>query len=212
MILSSRFQDALNFAVELHAGHTGKGTCIPDISHLLAVSNLAIQHGENEGEAIAALLHDAIEDQGDEETREAIRRRFGDRVVEIVEGCTDTDATPKPPWRPQKEAYLATCGPPPSVLLISAAAKLQNARMILADYCVIGESLWKRFNGGREGTLRYYFSLATAFQEAAMAPSPLVDGLNRVVSEIERLGSSGRACHSWRRPPPSEGLARHSTS
>jgi len=194
MILSSRFQDALTFAVELHNGHTRKGTNIPYIAHLLAVTSLVIEHGADEDEAIAALLHDAIEDQGGAETREEIRRRFGVRVVEIVDGCTDTDVTPKPPWRPRKEAYLAHLrSASPSALLVSAADKLHNARAILADYRLLGESVWKRFKGGREGTLWYYRSLVTAFREAAAAPLRLVEELDRIVSEIERLGSSGKS-------------------
>ena len=194
MILSSRFQDALTFAVELHNGHTRKGTNIPYIAHLLAVTSLVIEHGADEDEAIAALLHDAIEDQGGAETREEIRRRFGVRVVEIVDGCTDTDVTPKPPWRPRKEAYLAHLrSASPSALLVSAADKLHNARAILADYRLLGESVWKRFKGGREGTLWYYRSLVTAFREAVAAPLRLVEELDRIVSEIERLGSSGKS-------------------
>jgi GTP pyrophosphokinase len=195
MILSSRFKDALDFAVELHDGQTRKGTHIPYISHLLAVTGLVIEYGADEDEAIAALLHDAIEDQGGTKTREEIHRRFGERVVEIVDGCTDTDVTPKPPWRRRKEAYLAHLrNAPASVLLVSAADKLHNARAILADYRRLGESLWDRFSGGKTGTLWYYGSLAAALQEAAAAPRPLVEELSRVVSEIERLASS-KAVH-----------------
>jgi (p)ppGpp synthase/HD superfamily hydrolase len=191
MILSSRFKDALDFAVELHDGQTRKGTHIPYISHLLAVAGLVIEYGTDEDEAIAALLHDAIENPGGTKTREEIRRRFGERVVEIVDGCTDTDVTPKAPWRRRKEAYLAHLrNAPASVLLVSAADKLHNARAILADYRRLGESLWDRFSGGKTGTLWYYGSLAAALREAAAAPRPLVEELSRVVSEIERLASS----------------------
>jgi len=99
MKLSTRFEEALVFATQLHAGQTRKGTTIPYISHLLAVTAIVLEHGGDEDEAIAALLHDSIEDQGGASTREEIRRRFGDRVVEIVDGCTDTDLMPKPRWR-----------------------------------------------------------------------------------------------------------------
>ena len=107
MELSTRFEDALTFATRLHADQTRKGTTIPYISHLLAVTSIVLEQGGNEDEAIAALLHDAIEDQGGASTREEIRRLFGETVVEIVNGCTDAEVVPKPPWRTRKEAYIA---------------------------------------------------------------------------------------------------------
>jgi GTP pyrophosphokinase len=176
MKLSTRFEEALVLATCLHADQTRKGTAIPYISHLLAVTAIVLEHGGNEDEAIAALLHDSIEDQGGAATREEIRRQFGDRVVEIVDGCTDTDVMPKPPWRERKEAYLAhIIEATGSVRLVSAADKLHNARAILEDYRIIGEALWNRFNGGKEGTLWYYRSAVDALRKV------------RVVSEIEYL-------------------------
>src|SRR5918911_197645 len=157
MILSERFNEAFLYASQLHAEQTRKGTTIPYIAHLMAVTAIVLENGGNEDEAIAALLHDSIEDQGGEATRQEIRRRFGETVVEIVNGCTDAEVIPKPPWRARKEAYIAhLIHASPSVRLVSAADKLHNARAILADYRVLGESLWKRFNGGKEGTLWYY--------------------------------------------------------
>lgn len=186
MKLSARFEEALVFATRLHAGQTRKGTTIPYISHLLAVTAIVLEHGGNEDEAIAALLHDSIEDQGGATTREEIRRRFGDRVVEIVDGCTDTDVMPKPPWRVRKEAYIAhISAAPAAVRLVSTADKLHNARAILEDYRVVGEALWKRFNGGKEGTLWYYRSVVDALRKAGT--TPLIEELDRVVSEIECL-------------------------
>jgi (p)ppGpp synthase/HD superfamily hydrolase len=130
------------------------------------------------------LLHDAIEDQGGAETREEIRVRFGDRVVAIVDGCTDADVQPKPPWRERKEAYIAHIKTAaPSICLVSAADKLHNARAILRDYYTLGDQLWERFKGGKEGTLWYYRSLTNVFRIAS--PSPLADELEKVVSEIE---------------------------
>ena len=194
MTLSVRFQEALTFAARLHAEQLRKGTNIPYVAHLLAVSSLALQHGADEDEAIAALLHDAVEDQGGAETREEIRRRFGDRVVEIVDGCTDSDGTPKPPWKQRKQAYIAHVGTAsPSVRLISASDKLDNARAILADYRSAGESLWTRFHGGREGTLWYYRSLVETFRKAGS--NALVEELDRVVTEIEHLAGA-EASHS----------------
>jgi len=186
MTLTSRFEEALTYASRLHAGQYRKGTRIPYLTHLLSVASIALTHGANEDEAIAALLHDAVEDQGGAATREAIRRRFGDRVAEIVDGCTDAEVVPKPPWRPRKEAYIAHLGhASPSVLLVSASDKLDNARAILADYRLVGEPLWERFKGEKEGTLWYYRKLATAFRERG--PTALVDELDRVVTELEAL-------------------------
>ena len=186
MVLSARFEEALTFATQLHAQQVRKGTAIPYIAHLLAVTSIVLENGGNEDEAIAALLHDAIEDQGGAPTREEIRRRFGNTVVEIVDGCTDAEVIPKPPWRPRKEAYIAQVRhASASVRLVSAADKLHNARSILADYRVLGEALWRRFAGGREGTLWYYRSLVDAYRKAGT--SLLVEELARVVAEIESL-------------------------
>lgn len=186
MILSTRFEEALLFATKLHAGQWRKGTTIPYIAHLLAVTAIVLENGGNEDEAIAALLHDAIEDQGGDFTRQEIRRRFGDTVVAIVDGCTDSDVFPKPPWRARKEAYIAHLrGASQSVRLVAAADKLHNARAVLADYRVVGESLWLRFHGGKEGTLWYYRSVADALRDSGR--TPLIDELRRVVTEIEQL-------------------------
>src|SRR5947199_8691848 len=135
MVLTTRFEEALIYATRLHASQSRKGSTTPYIAHLLAVTALVLENGGNEDEAIAALLHDAIEDQGGASTREEIRRHFGDAVVAIVDGCTDTEVMPKPPWRGRKEAYIAHIRhASPSVRLVSAADKLHNARTILADY------------------------------------------------------------------------------
>src|SRR6266566_4824103 len=192
MALSSRFEEALVFATRLHAGQRRKGTAIPYISHLLGVTSIVLEQDGNEDEAIAALLHDAIEDQGGAATREEIRRRFGNTVVAIVNGCTDAEVVPKPPWRRRKEAYIAHLrDAPASVRLVSAADKLHNARAILADYRSVGESLWKRFHGGKTGTLWYYRTLVDVLRKTG--PAPLFEELERVVSEIETLTAEDSA-------------------
>ena len=189
MTLSPRFEEALLYAARLHATQLRKGGSIPYVAHLLGVASIALQYGANEEEAIAALLHDAIEDQGGAATREEIRRRFGDKVVEIVDGCTDADSFPKPPWKQRKETYVAHIrNAPASVRLVSACDKLQNARAILADYRALGDTLWRRFSGGKDGTLWYYRALIQAFREAGT--NPLIEELDRVVTEIERLASA----------------------
>ncbi|WP_026732399.1 HD domain-containing protein [Fischerella sp. PCC 9605] len=187
-MLSERFTEALTYATQLHAKQVRKGSGVPYIAHLLGVASIALEYGANEDEAIAALLHDAIEDQGGAATREEIRRRFGDRVTAIVDGCTDADTTPKPPWRERKQVYIAHLATAsPSVLLVSAADKLHNAQSITKDYRLLGESLWQRFQGGKEGTLWYYRALVTAFRQ--IGSYPLFEELERVVSELEDLTS-----------------------
>ena len=185
---SARFEEALVYATQLHAAQRRKGSDIPYVAHLLAVAAIVLEDGGGEDEAIAGLLHDAVEDQGGAPTRAEIRRRFGDRVTAIVDGCTDADTVPKPPWRARKERYVAHVKEAPAdVRRVSAADKLHNARAILADYRAHGEALWSRFNGGREGTLWYYRALIGAYREAATEPSGLLDELERVVSELERV-------------------------
>lgn len=186
MLLSPRFEEALVFATRLHAAQTRKGSGIPYSAHLLAVTALVLEYGGDEETAIAALLHDAIEDQGGAVAREQIRARFGDRVTAIVDGCTDADTQPKPPWQARKEAYLAHL-PHASVevRLVSAADKLHNVRSILADYRQVGDGVWTRFRGGKAGTLWYYRALVTAYRQAGS--TPLVEELDRTVTELERL-------------------------
>lgn len=184
--LTGCFEDALVFAARLHREQRRKGSGIPYVSHLLAVAALVVEHGENEDEAIAALLHDAIEDQGGEGVRDEILRRFGAGVTEIVEGCTDSQVIPKPPWKDRKLAYIAGINEKPaSVRLVCAADKLHNARSILGDYRVVGDEVWERFRGSREETLWYYRGVTTALIRSGR--TPLVDELERVVGEIERL-------------------------
>jgi (p)ppGpp synthase/HD superfamily hydrolase len=186
MKLTSRFDDALEFAAVRHAGHVRKGTNIPYIAHLLGVASIALEYGANENEAMAALLHDAVEDQ--KATLQEIRDRFGAAVADIVAGCSDTDVVPKPPWRKRKEAYIAHIpAASHSVQLVSAADKLHNARAILRDYRDVGEALWERFNGGRDGTLWYYRALAELFAPSGV---PVADELRRVVHELE-VASAG---------------------
>jgi hypothetical protein len=185
MKLSDRFSRALAYATELHADQRRKVSGAPYVSHLLRVAGIALEHGADEDVAIAALLHDAVEDQGGKKTRQEIRRLFGKRVVQIVDGCTDTDQDPKPPWRARKEAYLARLGiASDSVRLVSASDKLDNARSILISYRQLGESLWDKFSGGRDGVGWYYRSVVATLKRAGT--TPLVDELDRVVSELER--------------------------
>jgi GTP pyrophosphokinase len=185
-MLTERFAAALAYAADLHRHQVRKGSGVPYVAHLLGVASLALEHGADEDEAIAALLHDAVEDQGGAETREAIRARFGEAVAAIVDGCTDTDEVPKPSWRARKEAYIERqrrASPP--VRLVSTCDKLHNARSIVADYRTLGEALWARFQGGKEGTLWYYRTLADVY--ASFGVTPLVAELERTVVLLEAL-------------------------
>ena len=122
----------------------------------MSVAALVLEHGGNEDQAIAALLHDAPEDQGGKQTLTEVQRMFGDDVASIVSDCTDAWPEPKPAWRPRKQAYLAMLPSKPAAsLLVSLADKTHNAEAILFDYRFLGDRLWDRFNGGREGT-RWY--------------------------------------------------------
>jgi len=183
---SDRFTEALVYATRLHAAQTRKVSGAPYVAHLLNVCGIALEHGADEEEAIAALLHDAVEDQGGAPVQEEIRRRFGERVAQIVAGCTDTDQTPKPPWRRRKEAYLARLRhAPASVRLVSACDKLDNVRSLIEAYRTLGECLWDRFRGGRDGTLWYHRRVVEVLKEAGT--SPLVEELERAVAQLEDL-------------------------
>jgi GTP pyrophosphokinase len=162
--IGPRFLRAFQFAAKMHAGQTRKASTIPYIAHLMGVASLVLEAGGDEDLAIAALLHDVVEDCGGAPMLKEVRRRFGKRVAHVVEGCTDADTYPKPPWRERKEKYLEHLQQAdPDTRLVSAADKLNNVRSILSDYRAIGESVWSRFNGGREGTLWYYRALREIF-------------------------------------------------
>jgi (p)ppGpp synthase/HD superfamily hydrolase len=185
---SERFVEALAVAARLHATQRRKATEIPYVSHLLGACSIAWEYGANEDEAIAALLHDAIEDVEPTDEARAAVATFGERVLAIVEGCTDADTRPKPPWRPRKEAYIAHLAEADaSVLLISASDKLHNARSILADLRAVGDDLWDRFSASRDETLWYYRSLVDAFRANSASNAELVDELDRTVTEIDEL-------------------------
>jgi GTP pyrophosphokinase len=184
MFLSTRFSDALVFAAALHREQSRKVTGTPYLGHLLAVAAIVLEYGGGEDEAIAALLHDSVEDQGGPAVREEIGRRFGAAVMEIVDGCSDTDVMPKPPWRARKEAHLAHLRTAsPAVCLVVAADKLDNGRSLLRDLRRHGPALWEHFRGGRDGTLWYLRTAIEALQHAA--PTPLIEELRGVVARLE---------------------------
>ena len=186
MPYGEKFGEALSYAARVHRDQRRKGTQVPYVTHLLAVAAIVGENGGTENQVVAALLHDAPEDQGGEKRLEDIREKFGDEVADIVAGNTDTFEDPKPPWRERKERYVARIAHEPgSVRLVSAADKLHNARSMLADLRSLGDDLWQRFNGGKEGTLWYYRALVEAFEAAGS--NPVVEELDRVVAEMEHL-------------------------
>lgn len=192
--LSARFRNALTYAATVHNGQCRKGTTIPYISHLLAVCALILENGGDEDEAIAGLLHDTLEDHPESVTRESLQERFGRRVTEIVEGCTDTPPSygggAKPPWRDRKMHYVEHLRREGSSFArVSLADKLHNARAILADYRRLGDELWTRFNARKDEQLWYFRELVGAFQEAG-APLPMVKEFDEVVTELERLAGA----------------------
>jgi GTP pyrophosphokinase len=187
--LGPRFLKAFLFAAEKHAGQVRKASTTPYIAHLMGVTSLVLEYGGDEEMAIAALLHDVVEDCGGAPMLKEVRRRFGSRVAKIVEGCTDSDSYPKPPWRERKEAYIRHLkSADAETRLVSAADKLNNVRSILSDHREVGESIWARFNGGREGTLWYYRALVEDFKRGK--PSRLIRELELAVQELEEQAKS----------------------
>jgi (p)ppGpp synthase/HD superfamily hydrolase len=184
-LYGERFLMALRIAAQLHATQTRKGTQIPYVSHLLGACAIALEHGADEDEAIAALLHDSIEDVEPTDEVRATVAWFGPWVLAIVEGCTDADVHPKPPWRARKEAYLRhLASADASTVLVSASDKLHNARTIVSDLHAVGPAVWDRFNASRVETLWYYGALVNAYRANGRAPLALVDELERTVREL----------------------------
>ena len=191
-MLSSRFADALAFAFEVHREQTKKSTPVPYIAHLLEVAGLVLTYGGTEDEAIAALLHDTVEDHPDIVSFKKIGKRFGGAVAAIVESCSDATVMPKPPWRPRKEKYIAHLHTADeSVVMVSAADKLSNARAVLKDYREVGEKVWCRFNAGKSDQLWYYRSVTAALLLRAIGgrAQALVDELERAVQELVAICS-----------------------
>lgn len=187
--LGGRFENALVFAARKHRTQVRKGSEVPYVGHLLGVCSLVIEDGGSEDEAIAALLHDVVEDQGGEPVLEEVRAQFGEQVAAIVLACSDTTVDPKPPWRARKEAYLTHLrAASPSTLRVSLADKLYNARAILRDRHEVGDAVWDRFNTGRDGQLWYYGALADAFVE--LRPGPMATELAETVEAIRAIESN----------------------
>ncbi len=186
--MSDRFVEALAYAESLHRRQRRKGSGCPYLAHLMAVASLVMEAGGSEDESIAALLHDAVEDQGGSRTAAEIRRRFGREVAEIVAACSEDKALD---WLERKLAAVRRterCGA--SARLVLSADKLHNARSILVDLRRHGDGIWDRFTGGRDGSLWYYRAMADALGRAG--GSPLLPDLEAALSELESLALQRR--------------------
>jgi (p)ppGpp synthase/HD superfamily hydrolase len=188
---------ALQVAAVMHAGQVRKGSGVPYLTHLLGTCAIALEYGANEDEAIAALLHDAIEDvRPTKDARKAVEW-FGAEVYRIVVGCTDgvpDESGQKPEWDSRKQAYIDHLADATrSVLLVSAADKLHNARSIVADQRAIGDEVFSRFRNGKDDTLAYYRNLVHAFQGNPASNAALVAELDRVVRKMEKLAAAAPA-------------------
>jgi (p)ppGpp synthase/HD superfamily hydrolase len=187
--LGQRFEQAFSWAARAHAGQLRKGTNIPYIAHLMGVASLVLDAGGDEDLAIAGLLHDIAEDCGGTPMLDEVRARFGNRVANVVDRCTDTFENPKPEWEKRKREYLDHLRSADyDTRLVSTADKLHNARAILADYLRDGIRVFDRFAGKREGTLWYYRAVAAELGRAER--NPLTGLLERTVRELDALVES----------------------
>ena len=181
--------EAFEFARLLHDGQLRKGTQTPYISHLMSVSSLVLESGGSEDEAISALLHDAVEDCGGLPVLEKIRQKFGDRIADIVNGCSEPEAKPKPPWRERKRAYIAqVASESDSVKRVACADKLHNLRSILTDYHSAGDRVWDRFHADKEGTLWFYQSMVETLRSFGDGMAVFIE-LEKRVADLERIVS-----------------------
>lgn len=192
--LGAQFDRGLAYAAEMHREQSRKSSPVPYLSHLLGVASLVLEYGGDENQAVAALLHDTVEDCPGDQAGE-IRRRFGDDVVAMVEACSDSDAGggPKAPWRGRKQGYLdhlVGLGSGHRALLVSACDKLHNARSILADLRRVGLGVWDRFSAPALDQIWYYRSLVGGFSRSL--GGPVTDELARTVEEIARLDEALR--------------------
>jgi (p)ppGpp synthase/HD superfamily hydrolase len=206
--LSTRFDHALLFAAQVHREQDRKKSGIPYLSHLLGVASIVLDYGGDEEMAIAALLHDAVEDHGGRLMLKVIEQIFGPRAAKIVDGCTDSyaeDPKKKEGWERRKTRYLARIRHEDAeTRFVSAADKLYNARAVLRDLRNDGDIAFARFTAPKVKTLWYYRSLVREYRAGGVTHrlKPLIDDLDRVVTEVEHLsGILGAPVQARRRRP-----------
>lgn len=186
--ITDRFRQALDYAARKHAIQTRKQSDIPYLSHLLSVCSLVMDNTQDEDVWIAALLHDAIEDQGGELTAVEIEQKFGKRVADLVRGCSEVTVVgdaPRPQWLERKMGYLADLhASDPAVLLISIADKLHNARSVLTDWLRCGDEVYCRFTRGKSGTHWYYHEVIKSYRRSNNVPEHLLRDLEETVERF----------------------------
>jgi (p)ppGpp synthase/HD superfamily hydrolase len=190
MVELTRMDRALVRAEHWHRQQTRKASTVPYVAHLWGVASMVAEMGGSEDEIIAALLHDAVEDQGGKPTLDLIEQEFGPEVARIVLACSDSWETPKPPWRARKEAYLAHLKDADiSVRRVSLADKIYNARSIVMELKAIGPSAFDKFSGKRDGTLWYYRQVSSILAEQNKGPweeelLSLTDQMHHIIETI----------------------------
>jgi (p)ppGpp synthase/HD superfamily hydrolase len=191
-LLTDRFLDAVALAEEVHGRQRRSGTDVPYLAHLLVVTGLVLEDGGDEDEAVAAMLHDSVEQGGGQQMLNRVEQRFGPRVAAIVEACSDTvEEDHDERWIERKRRYLEHL---PNIeddgaLRVSLADKLHNVRSLVREYREAGDALWGRFTEKTpQEQLWYYRRLLEFFRERR--PGPLTEDLARAVDELETLATS----------------------
>ena len=183
-----KYLEAYVYSYKLHKKQTRKGSNIPYFTHLSSVSNLIIENNGTTTQAIAGLLHDAVEDQGGAKTLAAIKRKFGPKVAKIVDQCSDTTIKPKPPWKTRKIKYIENIkNKTQDTLLVSLCDKYHNANCILSDYQKVGEEIWDRFTASKQETFWYYESLYKEFKKYLKNHLELIKAYKNTVDEMKRI-------------------------
>ena len=183
-----KYLEAYVYSYKLHKKQTRKGSNIPYFTHLSSVSNLIIENNGTTTQAIAGLLHDAVEDQGGAKTLAVIKRKFGPKVAKIVDQCSDTTIKPKPPWKTRKIKYIKDIkNKTQDTLLVSLCDKYHNANCILSDYQKVGEEIWDRFTASKQETFWYYESLYKEFKKYLKNHLELIKAFKDTVDEMKRI-------------------------
>jgi len=194
-LLSTKFEKAFHFAHHFHRNQVRTGTKIPYISHVMTVSSIVLEYRGTENEAIAALLHDLIEDHGPRYSKGGktglageIKERFGQAVLDIVLECTDTTAWPAPPWRVRKEKYIENLKTSSKGgTLVSMADKIHNSQSIIKDHEIIGDEVWDKFEGKEVGTKWYYGEILKALNTNKKADPLLLARLKKEIRILRKL-------------------------
>ena len=183
-----KYLEAYNYSYKLHKKQMRKGSNIPYFTHLSSVSNLIIENNGTTTQAIAGLLHDAVEDQGGAKTLAIIKRKFGPKVAKIVDQCSDTIIEPKPPWKARKIKYIQNIkNKTQDTLLVSLCDKYHNASCILSDYQKVDEGIWNRFTASKQETFWYYESLYKEFKRYLKNHSELIKEYKKKVDEMKKI-------------------------